>query len=176
MTRTSEVVLEARSYALLQNAMERYCTINCGLNPVRNNKQASRLREPALQPIFQRIAKCLGIYRHVVSLVANQIVIDDHLAANCDWKTFYDRIWSAVEAVIDDRVKDTHSNTTNSSTVQKRSQSNLTRKRDVRPATAGGSSTCNANKGAHKTVPRQADKSPFSSNCGHATTFEMELD
>ena len=106
MTRTSEVVLEARNYASLQNAKERYSTINCGLNPKRNDNQVSRLREPALQPIFQRIAACLGIYRHVVSLVANQIVIDNHLAADCDWKTFYDRIWSAVEAAIDGKMKD----------------------------------------------------------------------
>ena len=42
----------------------------------------------------------------MVSLVANQIVIDDHLAADFDWKTLYDRIWSAVEAVIGGKIKD----------------------------------------------------------------------
>jgi hypothetical protein len=45
------------------------------------------------------VASKIGVYRHVVTLVANQLVITDTTRAACGWKTFYDRTWSAVEAV-----------------------------------------------------------------------------
>ena len=48
---------------------------------------------------FQSVASNIGVYRHVVTLVANQLVITDTTRAACGWKTFYDRTWSAVEAV-----------------------------------------------------------------------------
>ena len=101
----------------------RYCTVRCGLDPKRNHKQVRRLRYPALKPVFQSVACRTGFYRHVVSLVANRLVIDDpNIVVDAEleqnrkakneateggathgdgdaWKTFYDQTWSAVEAV-----------------------------------------------------------------------------
>jgi hypothetical protein len=96
MTRTGEAVKRAEQEAIHPL---RYCTIRCGLNPKRNDSQVARLRHPALQGIFQSVASRIGIYRHVVTLVANQLIISNPGRASCGFKTFYDRVWSAVEAV-----------------------------------------------------------------------------
>ena len=96
MTRTGEAITRAKqeaSYPL------RFCTVRCGLNPQRHEGQPPRLRHPALQPLFQSVASRIGIYRHVVTLVANELVITDTARAACGFKTFYDRTWSAVDAV-----------------------------------------------------------------------------
>ena len=96
MTRTGEAILRASREA---THPLRYCTVRCGLNPKRNAKQPPRLQHPALQAVFQSTASRIGIYRHVVTLIANQLVRTDPSIANCGWKTFYDRTWSAVDAV-----------------------------------------------------------------------------
>ena len=96
MTRTGEAILKAKQEAAYPL---RFCTVRCGVNPQRHEGQTPRLRHPALQPLFQSVASKIGVYRHVVTLVANQLVITDTTRAACGWKTFYDRTWSAVEAV-----------------------------------------------------------------------------
>ena len=96
MTRTGGAILKAKQEATYPL---RFCTVRCGLNPRRHEGQPPRLRHPALQSLFQSVASRIGVYRHVVTLVANQLVISDTTRASCGWKTFYDRTWSAVEAV-----------------------------------------------------------------------------
>ena len=92
--RTGEAILKAKQEATYPL---RFCTVRCGVNPQRHEGQVPRLRHPALQPLFQSVASRIGVYRHVVTLVANQLVITDPTRAACGWKTFYDRTWSAVE-------------------------------------------------------------------------------
>ena len=77
----------------------RYCTVRCGLHPARSNGQIPRLRHPALQPVFQDVARSIGLYRHIVSLVANKLVIQDQTLPGRGWKTFYDQVWSSVDAI-----------------------------------------------------------------------------
>ena len=96
MTRTGEAILKAKQEATYPL---RFCTVRCGVNPQRHEGHPPRLRHPALQPLFQSVSSRIGVYRHVVTLVANQLVITDTTRAACGWKTFYDRTWSAVEAV-----------------------------------------------------------------------------
>lgn len=96
MTRTGEAILKAQQEGAHPI---RYSTIRCGLNPKRKGEQTDRLRHAALQAVFQSVASRIGIYKHVVTLVANRLVIDDPSIASCGWKTFYDRTWSAVDAV-----------------------------------------------------------------------------
>ena len=108
MTRKGEILLEAERIVQATSLEKpRYCTINCGLNPKRAEGQKPRLTEAALQPLFQKVARTFGAYKHVVSLVANQIIIrhPDSLYQIKDgtsrWKSFYDKTWSAVEAVLE---------------------------------------------------------------------------
>ncbi len=96
MTRTGEAVRRTKEEAAHPI---RFCTVRCGLSPRRNDREVPRLRHPALQAVFQSVASRIGVYRHVVSLVANQLVLANPDCAACGWKTFYDRTWSAVEAV-----------------------------------------------------------------------------
>ena len=77
----------------------RYCKVRCGLHPARSNGQIPRLRHPALQPVFQDVARSIGLYRHIVSLVANKLVIQDQTLPGRGWKTFYDQVWSSVDAI-----------------------------------------------------------------------------
>ena len=89
--------------SVIKNPPLRYSTIRCGISPRRNDKhtnQCSRLRDVRYQEIFKTIAHSVGVYRHVVTLVANQVILKDYtLAAHGGWKTFYDRVWSAVQQV-----------------------------------------------------------------------------
>ena len=101
MTRTGEAILKAQQEGAHPI---RYSTVRCGLNPKRNGEQVDRLRHPALQAVFQSVATRIGIYRHVVTLVANQLVMADCSLPSCGWKTFYDRTWSAVDAVASNKM------------------------------------------------------------------------
>ena len=51
---------------------------------------------------FQEASRAIGCYRHLTSLVANSLVTRDpqRYADIADWKSFYDKVFSAVEAAV----------------------------------------------------------------------------
>lgn len=69
----------------------RHSTVQCGL------RRALKQCHHGLLPLFQRASHTVGIYMHVVGLVANDICIRDPTHAIASWKTFYDQVFSAVE-------------------------------------------------------------------------------
>ena len=95
----SYATLDAEQVSGTKDVKLRYSTIRCGLNPLRRDKQHRRLRKEEYQLIFQKIAHSIGAYRHVVTLVANYLVLEDPLIAGDSWRNFYYRVWSAVERV-----------------------------------------------------------------------------
>ena len=101
MTREGGAIHAAKEEAACSPTQQpiRYCTVRCGLHPTRSNGQIPRLRHPGLQSIFKEVAHSIGTYRHVVSLIANRLVLRDPSLPERGWKTFYDQTWSAVEAV-----------------------------------------------------------------------------
>ena len=79
----------------------RFSTIRCGISPPRGPNGRSRLRNDVYREIFLKIAHSIGAYRHVVSLVANQIILYDQdlVCSQGGWQMFYYRVWTAVDAV-----------------------------------------------------------------------------
>ena len=78
-----------------------YVTTTVVTAGVKNGLNASA---KCLVPIFRRVSDTVGLYRHVVSLIAQSYII--HMICNeqmvnfpttVSWKTFYDQIWSGLD-------------------------------------------------------------------------------
>ena len=88
MTRSSAALLEAKA-----SGATRMRTFRCGL------KKAVRCE--ALADIFREFSVHVGITKHVVTLVANEIVLR-HGAANIDdWFHWYTQVWSSLDYMVD---------------------------------------------------------------------------
>ena len=98
MTRTGAAILAAQKDCGKEEGV-RYCTVTCGLVPARNEAEVPRLKNEAFSDVFQDIAKRVGVYRHIVSLVANKLILNDPSLLEVGWKTYFDQVWSAVDAV-----------------------------------------------------------------------------
>ena len=95
--RDSGVLAVAKATAKAGGLAEvRYCTIPCALRKVLH---ASTL--PLIEH-FERGAKSQGLYRHIVSIVANELVIESPLVAGADLFLFYTRVYSAVDRYMRD--------------------------------------------------------------------------
>ena len=95
MPREGQVIAACRATATLPTL--RYSTVPaCGLRTVL--KQEAR---PLLER-FQEASRAIGCYRHLTSLAANALVTRDpeRYADVADWKSFYDKVFSAVEAAV----------------------------------------------------------------------------
>jgi len=95
MPREGQVIAACRATATLPTL--RYSTVPaCGLRTVL--KQEAR---PLLER-FQEASRVIGCYRHLTSLAANALVTRDpeRYADVADWKSFYDKVFSAVEAAV----------------------------------------------------------------------------
>ena len=77
----------------------RYCSVPTSLSSVLH---ASAL---CLLPHFQNQAKSFGLYRHIVSLLANYIVIIDPNKCIEDIQLFYTQVWGAVERYVAKRLR-----------------------------------------------------------------------
>ena len=77
----------------------RHKTIQCGLKAFIRSTHRD-----VLLPLFQKTAKRIGIIRHFVALMANEIIIsgkmDMDVSKNSSVKTFYGRIYSGLVAAI----------------------------------------------------------------------------
>jgi len=88
MTQTSAALKEVKA-----NGRVRMQTVRCGL------KKA--VRSEGLSDVFRDFAVRVGAVRHVVSLVANALIIR-HGATNIEsWYKWYNNIWSAVDYVVE---------------------------------------------------------------------------
>jgi hypothetical protein len=99
MGRDSGIVAAAKAAAKEAGGTAvRYCTIPCALRKV--------LRPSALPLVehFERGAKSQGLYRHVVSIVANDLVIKSPLCPGQDLFLFYTRVYSAVDRYVRDEL------------------------------------------------------------------------
>jgi hypothetical protein len=61
--------------------------------------------KPEARPMlerFQEASRAIGCYRHLTSIVANALVArgPERYADVTDWKSFYDKVFSAVEATV----------------------------------------------------------------------------
>ena len=106
MTRTSCACKQAKDDAKRTNGAGsvRFSSIACGLDRV--------LKSDALTPHFAQYAESIGAMRHVVSLVANHVILSGASVENGDFFQFYGRVWSAVDRRIRNEVKNiTHFDT-----------------------------------------------------------------
>ena len=95
MPREGQVIAACRATATLPTL--RYSTVPaCGLRTVL--KQEAR---PLLER-FQEASRAIGCYRHLTSLAANALVARDpeRYTDVTDWKSFYNKVFSAVEAAV----------------------------------------------------------------------------
>ena len=87
-------VAAAKTYAKQEGVQVRYSSVPCALRRVLH---ASML--PLLEH-FERGARSQGLYRHVVSLVANEIAIETPLVIGRDIFLFYTQVYSAVDRYV----------------------------------------------------------------------------
>ena len=97
MTRESKIVQQQTEKHGKNNI--RYVTIPIGLRQC--------IADPELQQRFLDISRNIGVFRHVVSLIANECLCKNLELLNVNdsnaWKTFYGNVWTAVDAVVHDR-------------------------------------------------------------------------
>ena len=94
MSRTSATIAATRAQAEEEGVPVRYSSVPCALRKVLH---ASML--PLIEP-FERIARSQGLYRHVVSIIANEIAIETPLAIGADIFQFYGRLYSAMDRYV----------------------------------------------------------------------------
>ena len=91
MTRTSAALQAAKDGA--PEGKVRFHTVRCGL------KKA--VRTQAFADLFAHFAAQIGTMRHVVTLVANELVLGEHASIVRDWFHWYTQVWSAVDYAVD---------------------------------------------------------------------------